>query len=107
MAQKPAEKTSSPAVSPGGDLADELAQRLSQELHVKTARGEPVKAGAVTLIPILMIDVTFAGGAMPAPAVTAPGTVGFLMSGQARPLGFIAITKKGTRFISVAKTPAK
>ena len=29
------------------------------------------------------------------------------MSGEARPLGFVAIGKKGTRFISVAKTPAK
>lgn len=107
IAQKPAEKTSSPAASPGGDLADELAQRLSQELHVKTVMGEPIKAGSVTLIPILMIDVTFAGGVMPAPAVSAPGTAGFLMSGEARPLGFVAITKNGTRFIGVPKTPAK
>ena len=30
------------------------------------------------------------------------------MSGEARPLGFVAISKKGTRFISVgAKAPAK
>jgi hypothetical protein len=32
------------------------------------------------------------------------------MSGEARPLGFVAITRKGTRFISVAgaaKTAAK
>jgi hypothetical protein len=29
------------------------------------------------------------------------------MSGEARPLGFVVIGKKGTRFISVAQTPAK
>jgi uncharacterized spore protein YtfJ len=107
MAQKPAEKGSSPKVPPGAEFVDGLAQRLSQELHVKTVVGEPIKAGAVTLIPILMLDVNFAGGAMSTPAAGAPEASGFLMSGEARPLGFVAITKNGTRFISVAKTPAK
>ncbi len=107
MAQNPAEKASGPTAPAGGELADGLAQRLSQELHIKTVVGEPIKAGAVMLIPILMVDVNFAGGAMPTPAAGAPGASGFLMSGEARPLGFVAITKSGTRFISVAKTPAK
>ena len=94
------------AVQPGGNLADELAQRLSRQLHAKTIVGEPIKAGTVTLIPILMVDINFGGGAGPAPAAGAPGVDGFLMSGEARPLGFVAITRNGTRFISAAP-PAK
>jgi hypothetical protein len=42
-----------------------------------------------------------------APQNPAMGVNGFFMSGEARPLGFVAISKKGTRFISVAKTPVK
>jgi hypothetical protein len=63
----------------------------------------------------MMIDVSFGGGGMTvpgAPAAAAPqppamGVNGFFMSGEARPLGFVAISKKETRFISVAKTPVK
>jgi hypothetical protein len=54
----------------------------------------------------MMIDVSFGGGGM-APQTPAIGADGFFMSGEARPLGFVAIGKKGTRFISVVKTPAK
>ncbi len=107
MAQNPAEKAATSAAPQTGDLANDLAQRLSKELHVRTVAGEPVKAGSVTLIPILMVDVSFAGGVMPTPPKGAPGIDGFLMSGEARPLGFVAITKKGTRFISAGSTQAK
>jgi uncharacterized spore protein YtfJ len=107
-----------PAVQPASELADALAQRLGNDLHVKTVVGEPMKVGSVTLIPIMMIDVNFGGAGMAAPenpAAKAPqnpatGVDGFFMSGEARPLGFVATTKKGTRFISIAgaaKTPAK
>jgi len=143
------------AAQPASDLADALARRLGNDLHVKTVVGEPMKVGSVTLIPIMMIDVNFGGLGMaapanpaavpnpsaakapPTPAATtpnpaavptpnpgkappnlapatppnpAPGADGFFMSGEARPLGFVAITRKGTRFISIAgaaKTPAK
>ncbi len=116
VGQKPPEKKpQAAAVQPANELADALAQRLSNDLHVKTVVGEPVKVGSLTLIPIMMIDVSFGGGGMAAsgsPAAAAPqnpamGANGFFMSGEARPLGFVAIGKKGTRFISVAKTPAK
>ncbi|HUP02991.1 MAG TPA: hypothetical protein VMU19_03310 [Bryobacteraceae bacterium] len=107
VAQTPAEKAPSSAAPPAGDLADGLAQRLSQELHVKTVAGQPIHAGSVTLIPILLVDVNFAGGAGPAPAAGAPPLDGFLMSGEARPVGFVAITKNGTRFLSVANTQAR
>jgi uncharacterized spore protein YtfJ len=116
VAQNPPEKKRlANAGQPAHELADALSQRLSSELHVKTVVGEPMKVGAVTLIPIMMIDVHFAGGGVAAPGgppvapPQAPGISGdgFFMSGEARPLGFVAITKKGTRFISVAKAPAK
>jgi len=116
VGQNPPEKKSqAPASQPAHELADALAQRLSNDLHVKTVVGEPIKAGSVTLIPIMMIDVGFGGGGMAAPGSPgaaaaqnpAPGVDGFFMRGEARPLGFVAIGKKGTRFISVAKTAAK
>jgi uncharacterized spore protein YtfJ len=111
----PANKPQAPAVQPANELADALAQRLSNDLHVKTVVGEPVKVGSITLIPIMTIDVSFGGGGMAAPGSPAaaapqnpaPGVDGFFMSGEARPLGFVVIGKKGTRFISVAKTPVK
>jgi uncharacterized spore protein YtfJ len=92
--------------SPVDQLAEEMAKRLGDELHVKTVVGEPLKAGAVTLIPIMMIDIGFGGGQGGMPQ-SGMGGSGFYLSGQARPLGFVAIGKKGTRFISVGKTPAK
>ena len=106
-AQKAPEKTAAPAVQPAGDLASELAQRLGEQLHSKTVVGEPIKAGSVTLIPILMVDVNFAGGAAQPMAAKAAGIDGFLMSGESRPLGFVAITKKGTRFVSISSAAAK
>ena len=107
MAQAGAPKAPAPAAQSSGGLANEMAKRLGEQLHAKTVVGEPVKAGSVTLIPILMVEVNFAGGSIPAPAANAPGFDGFLMSGEARPLGFVAITAKGTRFIPVVETPAK
>jgi len=47
------------------------------------------------------------GQAVAAPQNPATGVEGFFMSGEARPLGFVAVTKKGTRFISVGKMAAK
>jgi len=104
--QTPAAAPATTQATPGGALADSLAQRFGNDLHVKTVVGEPVKAGSVTLIPILAVEVNFGGGAVQAPK---PGPEGgaFFMSGSARPLGFVAVTPKGTRFISVAKAPAK
>jgi len=112
LAHNAPEKKSAPADPPATQLADEMAARLAGDLHVKTVVGDPIKAGSVTLIPILMIDVSFTGAGMAAPAGPAtaapqPGVDGFIASGEARPLGFVAITKKGVRFISVGKTPAK
>jgi uncharacterized spore protein YtfJ len=102
------------AGQPAGDLAGAMASRLSHDLHVKTVVVKPVVAGSLTLIPILMVDVSFGGAGLAAPAkvLAAPAQQpelggGFFMTGEARPLGFVAITRKGTRFIAVAKAPAQ
>jgi uncharacterized spore protein YtfJ len=108
--------SSSPAAS---ELADVLTRRVGETLRVKAVVGKPVTAGSVTLIPILMIDVNFGGAGLVSPGVPAAvpkaagtqaplaGADGFLMTGEARPLGFVVVTRKGTRFISVAQTSAK
>ena len=100
-------QAAAPAPAPGGDLANELAQRLGDQLHAKTVVGSPIEAGSVRLIPILLVDVNFAGASGPAPSANAPGADGFLMSGEARPVGFVAITAKGTQFIPVGQTRDK
>jgi uncharacterized spore protein YtfJ len=109
-----AQQKAKPVQPPGiSDLVDSMAQRLSHDLNVKTVIGEPIKVGSVTLIPILMIDVKFGSAATKAPSgATAPQSAEsqanlFYMSGEARPLGFVAITGKGTRFINLVKSEAK
>ena len=105
VGQTPPEKKGAPsaAAPPANQLAEDMAKRLSNNLHIKTVVGDPVKIGSVTLIPILTMDVSFGGG-----GISAPGNSGaFFMNGEARPVGFVAITKKGTRFISVGKLPEK
>jgi len=112
-----------PAVNPApaaSELADVLTRHVSESLRVKAVVGKSVTAGSVTLIPILMIDINFGGAGLvspggpptAAPKAAAPpaplaGADGFLMSGEARPLGFVVVTRQGTRFISVAQTSAK
>jgi uncharacterized spore protein YtfJ len=112
-----------PAVNPApaaSELADVLTRHVSENLRVKAVVGKPVTAGSVTLVPILMIDVNFGGAGLvspggppnAAPKAAAPqaplaGADGFLMSGEARPLGFVVVTRQGTRFMSVAQPSAK
>jgi uncharacterized spore protein YtfJ len=119
----PATDHKAAAVTTASELADSLAHRLSQELHLKTVVGEPLKVGSLTLIPILMVDLGFGGGSLLAPSPAAPSpapssapptpsakpTLGdaFFMSGEARPLGFVAVTSKGARFVGVTKAPAR
>jgi uncharacterized spore protein YtfJ len=108
-----------PAMNPApaaSELADVLTRRAGESLHVKAVVGKSVTAGSVTLIPILMIDINFGGAglaspggaptAVPKAAGALAGADGFLMSGEARPLGFVVVTRQGTRFISVAPAPA-
>jgi uncharacterized spore protein YtfJ len=109
MCRQPEKKPATAAPS-AASLVDSLVQRLSNELHAKTLASDPIRVGSVTVIPILMVDLNFGGGsiAVPAdstvkaPANSLPSGNGFLMSGEARPVGFVAITKKGVEFLSVA-----
>jgi uncharacterized spore protein YtfJ len=112
-----------PAVNPApaaSEVADVLTRHVGESLRVKAVVGKSITAGSVTLIPILMIDINFGGAGLLSPggpptavpkaaAPQAPlaGADGFLMSGEARPLGFVVVTRQGTRFISVAQTSAK
>lgn len=114
--QEPAKEPTAAA----SELAGELARRVGENLHVKAVVGRSLTAGSVTLIPILMIDVNFGGAgllspgapssAVPkanAPQTQPAGADGFLMSGEARPLGFVVVTRQGTRFIAVPRPSAK
>ena len=114
IAQNAPQKKARPVQPPGtSDLVDSLAERLSHDLNVKTVIGEPIKVGSVTLIPILMIDLKFGSAATKKlSGASAPQTAKsqanlFCMSGEARPLGFVAITGKGTRFINLVKSETK
>jgi uncharacterized spore protein YtfJ len=106
--QTPPDKKSPPAPKgslPADQLAEAMAQRLSNSLQVKTVVGEPKKVGNVTIIPILMLDLGFGGGGGGAPQNLDQGGKGFYMSGEIRPLGFVVVTKSGTKFLSVGKIP--
>ena len=116
------------AQKPADTLAGEMAKRLSEEMQVKTVVGRALTVGSVTLIPILNLEVTFGGagllpppsrpsspgptaaaGAAPQKAPQGPPLSGdlFLMNGEARPLGFIVVSKQGTRFISLREAVRK
>jgi uncharacterized spore protein YtfJ len=114
MAQNAPQQKAKPVQPPStSDLVDGMAQRLSHDLNVKTLIGEPIKVGSVTLIPILMVDVKFGSAATKVPSGTAAPQSAesqanlFYVSGEARPLGVVAITGKGTRFITLVKSDAK
>jgi uncharacterized spore protein YtfJ len=111
QAQAQTEKKIQPAPAKGAlpmyQLAEEMAQRLNSTLQVNTVVGEPIKVGKVTLLPIMMIDIGFGGGGGGAPQAPEMGGKGFYMSGEARPLGFVVVTKAGTKFVSVGKIPKK
>lgn len=103
-----AEKKPQPRVPlPMDQLAQSLAERLGTNLNVKHIVGEPMKVGKVTIIPIMMIDLGFGGGGGGAPQNLDLGGKGFFISGEAKPIGFVVVSKAGTQFISVAKIPRK
>jgi len=80
---------------------------LTKKLHVKNIVGDPVKVGKVTLIPVIMMDIGYGGGGGGPQMGKEQGGSGFYMSGEAKPLGFIVITKAGAKFLSVGKIPRK
>ena len=90
-------------VHPIVSLTKAMTDRLANNLHVKKAVGDPIKVGKVTIVPIIMIDVGFGGGGGGPQMIVQ----GFGMGGEARPLGFVVISKAGTKFIPVGKVPRK
>jgi uncharacterized spore protein YtfJ len=94
-------------VSPVTLLAKGMTDRLSDSLHVKKAVGKPVKVGNVTIVPIIMIDVGFGGGGGGPAGQPQMGAHGFGFGGEARPLGFVVISKTGVKFVPVGKIPRK
>ena len=93
--------------SPITKMTKSMSNRLSTGLHVKNVVGDPVKVGKMTIIPIIMMEVGFGGGGGGAIAGQAPAGSGFYMSGEAKPLGFVIISKAGVKFVSVGKVPRK
>lgn len=91
------------SVNPVVSFTKAMTDRLANNLDVEKAVGKPIKVGKVTIVPIVMIDVGFGGGGG-GPQMVAQG---FGMGGEAKPLGFVVITKAGTKFIPVGKVPRK
>lgn len=100
---KPKEET----ISPVAMLTKGMTDRLSDSLNIKKVVGKPVKAGNMTIIPIIMIDVSFGGGGGGPAGQPQMGANGFGFGGEARPLGFVIIGKAGVKFIPVGKVPRK
>ena len=90
--------------SPLPGFTSALTSRLSSNLHVKNVVGDPVKVGKVTVIPIVMIEFGYGGGGG---GTKDSGGSGFFMKGEAKPIGFIIISKSGTKFVDVGKVPRK
>lgn len=100
-------KAQAAAESPISMLTKAMTDRLTDNLNVKNVVGDPVKVGNVTIIPIIMIDVGFGGGGGGPGGGQQMGGSGFFTSGEAKPLGFVIVSKAGVKFISVGKVPRK
>jgi len=99
-------KTKAMKENPISMMTQAMTDRLVKKLHVKNIVGDPMKVGNVTIIPIIMIDIGYGGGAGGPSGAEQMGS-GFYMSGETRPLGFIIISKAGVRFLSAGKAPRK
>ncbi len=87
-------------------LTQSMTERLIKNLHIKKIVGEPIKVGSTTIIPIIMLDIGYGGGGG-GPAGGKQMGGGFYLGGEAKPLGFIIITKSETKFVSAGKAPRK
>lgn len=105
--KKEAPKIQAKQENPISMMTQAMADRLTSNLHVKNIVGDPVKVGKVTIIPIIMIDIGYGGGGGGSSMDKQAGGSGFYMSGVAKTLGFVVISKAGTRFLSAGKAPRK
>ena len=94
-------------ISPVAMLTKGMTDRLSDSLNIKKVVGKPITVGKVTIVPIIMIDVGFGGGGGGPAGQPQMGAQGFGFGGEARPLGFVVISKAGVKFIPVGKVPRK
>lgn len=100
-------KAQAKAPNPIAAMTKNMTERLSSGLHVKNIVGDPVKVGKMTIIPIIMVDIGFGGGGGGAPGGQPMGGSGFYLSGNAKPVGFVIVTKDGVKFVPVGKIPRK
>lgn len=103
--EKPKAQTKAP--NPVAAMTKGMTERLSTGLHVKNIVGDPVKVGKMTIIPIIMVEVGFGGGGGGAPGGQPMGGSGFYISGNAKPVGFVIVSKAGVKFVPVGKIPRK
>lgn len=93
--------------SPISEMTKGMTERLSTSIHVRNVVGDPVKVGKMTVIPIIMVEVGFGGGGGGAPGGLPMGGSGFYISGNAKPAGFVIVSKAGVKFVPVGKIPRK
>jgi uncharacterized spore protein YtfJ len=111
VASAPVPEKKSPNIQPQQQnpiikLTQSMTERLIKNLHIKKIVGDPIKVGSTTIIPIIMLDIGYGGGGG-GPAGGKQMGGGFYLGGEAKPLGFIIITKSETKFISAGKAPRK
>jgi uncharacterized membrane protein YgcG len=111
VASAPVPEKKSPNIQPQQQnpiikLTQSMTERLIKNLHIKKIVGNPVKIGNTTIIPIIMLDIGYGGGGG-GPAGGKQMGGGFYLGGEAKPLGFIIITKSETKFVSAGKAPRK
>ena len=87
-------------------MTQSMANLLFTNQHIKKIVGDPIKVGKVTIIPIMIIDIGYGGGQGGVIENIQPGG-GFYCHGEAKPLGFVIISKSGSTFLSAGKAPRK
>lgn len=103
--QKEGQKTGS-TENPILRMTQSMANLLFTNLHIKKIVGDPIIVGKVTIIPIMIIDFGYGGGQGGVIENIQPGG-GFYFHGEAKPLGFVIISKSGSTFLSAGKAPRK
>jgi len=106
-AQAQGQATNGVVVKPGPVAAatQAMVDFLTTNFHVKKVVGDPIKVGAVTIIPVMMVDIGYGGGGGGGSAEMFPVGSGFFLSGELKPLGFIVISKSGTKFLVAGQAP--
>lgn len=101
-------QTAKSAVAKPGPVAaatQAMVDFLTNNFQVRKVVGDPIKVGAVTIIPVMMVDIGFGGGGGGGSAEMFPVGSAFYLSGELKPLGFIVISKSGTKFLVAGQAP--